>query len=309
MTLLDRDLSRAVTTPVRSLGGPSLRAVVDEGVRIFERCWATARGADENLGVLFPFLHLIEMLDGTEILLDHGATAPAQVTLRAAFEALLSLQHITASDTSRRGAAYVVAEIHARLAGIDRFDPSTQRGKQLLAAFRKDEQGSKVTLPAIEQPEAKRDGKLSLLAQPHLREAADAYEEAKKKLRRAPPFYALWGGPTDLEQLAGVLNRAAQYEILYRQWSNSAHGTDLSRQLRDAGGQAGVSCLRNGENAATIYSLAISYGLDAIRYLLGYYRPDEIPHVFGAWYRDQVSPGYVALGLVEEERVSTQRPA
>jgi hypothetical protein len=68
--LLDREVSAAMTREVRDVGHPVLREVVDEGIRVFERCSATATGRDENIGLLFPFLQLIEMLDATEIELD-----------------------------------------------------------------------------------------------------------------------------------------------------------------------------------------------------------------------------------------------
>jgi len=83
--LLDRDIAVASAAQVRSIGRPGLREVIDHGLMAFERCSATAEGHDTPIAVLFPYLHLLEMLDGVEVLLDAAAADPASTVLRAAF--------------------------------------------------------------------------------------------------------------------------------------------------------------------------------------------------------------------------------
>lgn len=106
--LLERDLSLAISEQTRRVVGPVLREVVDQGLAVFERCSVTAKGRDEQFGILTPFLHVMEMLDGVEVLLDASAVVPAQVVLRGAFEALLTVEFVTERDTEQRAAAYVV---------------------------------------------------------------------------------------------------------------------------------------------------------------------------------------------------------
>ena len=89
--LLEREVSLAASAEVRTAAAPVLREIIDYGLAAFERCSATAEGHDTPMGVLFPFLHVFEMLDGVEVLLDNAAPVPATITLRAAFEALLSM--------------------------------------------------------------------------------------------------------------------------------------------------------------------------------------------------------------------------
>jgi len=62
--ILDRDTARVQTREIRELAGPVLRKVVDEAAGVFERCSQTAKDGDENLGILMPLHHAIEMLDG-----------------------------------------------------------------------------------------------------------------------------------------------------------------------------------------------------------------------------------------------------
>src|SRR5688572_29426969 len=126
--LLDRDVALVASVEIRSVGRPVLREVIDHGIGAFRRCSSTATGHDTPLGILFPFLHVIEMLDGTEALLDSAAGIAARVTLRSAFEALLTCEYVAKEDSERRGAAYAVTEIHARLDNLERLDPDSNRG-------------------------------------------------------------------------------------------------------------------------------------------------------------------------------------
>jgi len=292
--LLDRDLSLAASADVRAAAAPVLREVIDFGLAAFQRCSATAEGHDTPMGVLFPFLHVFEMLDGVEIQLDKAAPIPATTTLRAAFEALLAMDWVAKEDSERRGAAYVVAEVHRRLARMERYDFTTERGKQLRAVLDSDELGKGLEFPEIPEGEKDREELRSLLDEPHLKTAAGEYDRTKQVMNRTPEFYALWGGPRDLESLARKLGRSAYYEILYRSWSGTAHANDLTRQLRHVDGQAAIARLRDGSELVATYAHAIHIGLQAIEVGLNKYRYDELKS-FWTWYRSVVSPVYRRL--------------
>ena len=129
-TLLDRDLARAQIDPIRRLGDPLLRQVIDEGVAVFERCNQTAPDGDVNLGVLFPFHHILEMADGVQILLAESGVAVSQPVLRSAFEALVGLKYVLSNNTEVKALCYVVADLKDRIRWYDSMDPTTDRGRR-----------------------------------------------------------------------------------------------------------------------------------------------------------------------------------
>jgi len=294
--LLDRDLALAMSKQARDVGGPVLREVIDYGLQVFQRCSSVAEGHDTPIGVLFPFLHTLEMLDGAEILLDSCAAAPASVTLRSAFEALLSLLWTAAEDSERRGAAYVVTEIHRRITHINRYDPSTDAGRRFQEALREREDVG-VPLPPLQlpDPEKERAELRAVLGQEHLAAAAAEYERVKAKAGRVRYFFALWDGPTSWELLAKRVGMSSFYEILYRHWSATAHAEDLRRQLTHVGQEPAVRRLRAGEDLIQAYAFGINIGLDAIQALLRRYRPEEMSGPYWAWYRERVSGPYTRL--------------
>jgi len=292
--LLDRDISAALAEPIAAVGSPTLQEVVDYAIRVFERCNQTAKGSDENIGLLFSFYGLIEMLDGAEVLLAKGAVGPATVCLRAGLEALLS-QEWVARNVSSHGMAYMVSEVHRRISEIDRYDPKTHMGKQLREALEEKEMGDLDRIPELLHPEQSRESLHGLLMKPHYVAAEAEWQRTKKKLKRSkPPFFALWDGPTSLELLAKELKRAGEYYVLYGSWSRTAHAGDLHRLLRGVEGKPAVQRLRNNEGLATLYSLAITLGLAGIDAALSTYRSGELEGR-GRWYFEKVQDAYLKL--------------
>lgn len=300
--ILAREISRTAARSYTEQAAPVLAKVVDEGVAVFERCSSTATGGDENLGILFPALHVFELIDGVEILLRDAAVIPAHVLLRAAFETKLSVEYVTERDTKRRGAAYVVADIHRRIQNWQQWDPNTQHGKQLRAEMRKDRHGREIEIPTETESVGKVEGLKSLIGKGHLREAAEEYERVRKRAGKHPPFHALWSGPGGIQDLARHLERGGQYEILYRKWSNTSHGVDLQRQLTHNEGIAAVRPFRDPSEIASAYLFAMTFGLEAIRALLRCYRPAEIDNgTYSRWYVREIRAAYQALGRAGQD--------
>jgi hypothetical protein len=276
--------------------GSALRELIDESIRGFERCSASAHGSDENLGVLFPFLHLVELLDAAQVLLASSVVDPAFVVLRSAFEGYLTVLYVCETDTTRRGSAWVVSEIHRRLRGLERLDPASQRGKQFRAALKNDPDARDIHIPLLENLEEEREGYLELLKAPHLRFAATEFVRTQQALKKIPKFHALWGGPGDTEQLARHLQRSAQYEVLYRPWSSIAHGENLRRQLKSSQGGAVIAVLRNPSEIRTAYFYAMTFAISALNAMLAYYRPEEIGSTARrGWYESRIRSAYLAV--------------
>ncbi|MDB4869723.1 MAG: hypothetical protein JWL97_727 [Gemmatimonadales bacterium] len=294
--ILDRELSAAITKDVRDVGRPALRELVDEGIRVFERCSATATGHDENIGLLFPHLHLIETLDAAELALDGSSTVGANIILRPSFEALLTVEWVARHSDLRYGAAYVVADIYHRIGQYERYSLGHPKQQQLLSAIESDAIGKNLKVPTEEDAVAKIAGLQQLLSAPHLAAAAAEYQRTrnknKKKIR--PPFHALWDGPGNVEQLAKQLDRSAFYEILYRGWSQSTHALDVVRQLGHKDGSPAVRRFRDGDGLKTAYSLALTFGLIGIRAVLTFYRKDELT-AHAKWYKEKISEPFRRL--------------
>jgi hypothetical protein len=296
--ILDRELSLAQTREIRDVGRPVLRAVIDEATGIFERCSETASGGDENLGVLMPFHHLVEMLDGTEALLDQSCVAASGATLRSAYEASLAVRYVLQADTKRRALCYVAADIFDRIRWYEEKDPSTPRGA---AFFRDMGIGPDSDFP-LPDPVLARERVAALrgmLSQPDYGTVAAEYARAAAK-RRIPPWYSLFGGPASLRDLAGRLGAVDDYLILYRTWSRTAHAVDLERQLTSADGEGAVHVIRAPWGIPGMYHLACGLGVEAAKAVLAHYRPGELGR-FAGWLLGSIQPALDKLAAIREE--------
>ena len=132
--ILDRSAAVAQTRPIRDIGGPALRNVVDRGVRLLERCTQPAPAGDHNLGIMMPFLHLLEMLDSAEVLLDQSCVVGSTPCLRSGFEALCAIKWVLA-DVGTRALTYVAGDLKERVKWFEQMDPDTAAGRRFRSAL------------------------------------------------------------------------------------------------------------------------------------------------------------------------------
>lgn len=308
--ILDRDVARAIDDDYRKRAAPVLAEVVDQGIAAFERCSNSATGREENLAILFPALHVFEMLDGVDILLREWAVIPARLQMRSAFEAKLTVEYVTEANSNLRGAAFIVAEIHRRIGGLDRWDPTAEAGKQLRAEFRKDKIARGVEIPVVDDLPERIEGLRRLLNEEPFKEAAAEYDRVLRSRQGRPVWHSLWNGPGNLQDLARHVGRGGQYEILYRTWSRTAHGFDLERQLTEKDGQAAIQPFRDPRKIGEMYSHAIGFGIETIFSILAHYRGGEIEGGgISSWYVREIRPVFQALNMEEPAPLTNSEEA
>ena len=300
-TLLDRETSLAQTREIRALGGPVLRSVVDKAVGIFQRCSQTAGDAHENLGILMPFHHVIEMLDGVEVLLDRSCVVASYTPLRSAFEVSLAVRYVLADDIKRRALSYVVGDAYERIHWCEEHDPKSNRGKQFFADMGLEE-GSDLPMHDVADAEPLE----TMLAKEPFAPIAEEYERVSRKTSGRVKWYSLFGGPKSVKDLAGSLGQLDDYLIFYRQMSKTVHGTDLSGRLITAqdGTSTSVSPVRSPIGMPRSYALSICIGSEVSKAIMEHYRQDELTR-FTKWYLEEVNPVVEKLNQIEEEVVAS----
>ena len=294
--LLDRQTSLVQTREIRELGGPVLRSVVDEAVGIFQRSSQTAASAEENLGILMPFRHAIEMLDGVEVLLDESCVVASHTPLRSAFEASLAVRYVLADDIERRALSYVVGDIYEHLHWYEEHDPESNRGKQFIGEMELEE-GSDFPMPNVADAEPL---KTMLAIEPFAPIAAE-YERVSRGTSGRVKWYSLFGGPRSVKDLARSLGQLDDYLILYRTLSKTAHATDMSSQLTKThdGTAAAVTVVRSSMGMPHTYVASISIGVEVTKAIMEHYRSGEFTR-FAKWYLEEVSPVAEQLGQIKE---------
>ena len=252
---------------------------------------ASAGKQDEVMPVVMIFRHMLEMLDSVSILIRASSIEPAKLPLRTAFEAAAQVEWLIQTDTDRRGMAFMVWHAHHRLGLYRRFDRTTQQGKELASKL------SGTVYDNIDATErfdltAARANLESLLSNPRYVEAAREYERLKRKMRRGPQWFQLFGGPDSIEQLAARVSMADWYQILYRDWSGVVHATDvITGKVSSRNQSTEIRQLRWAGGAGAVYNFAVSLALSTFRHLTAATMPQRSDLV-RKWYIDEVRPLY-----------------
>lgn len=289
--LLDRDISIAQTSAIRDLARPVLMRVVDESVGILTRSISTADHQYEHRGILMPFHHAIEMLDGVEVLLNNSCIVASHTPLRSAFEASLAVRYVLAKDTETRSLSYVVGDFYRRLHWYEDHDPESDRGRQFAWEMEL-EDGEGFPMPTREEVVASIESiEHDLASDPYSPIAAEYKRTVKKLHRRRVNWYSLFDGPMSLKELAKSLGEIRDYNTLYRKLSGTAHVTDLGRQLsreRENAAPA-ITVIRAPMEISLTYGLGINLGYEVVWTVMKHYRPDEADR-FARWHMREVGP-------------------
>lgn len=229
--ILDRDSAKEGAADLISRVCPTLERLVNMGTVVVAHSHMSRRSSERPaFPIIASYLHAVDMVDGVHTLLSEAVAWPTIPLARSAFEALLAIDYLTTHDSDRRCAAWWVSYHNSAVRRIKRLDRRTEQGKQFIKAVQSDKtfagwgemDTTKIDL-FYSQSEVARQ-------HPDLREAFAEYERTENGGRR-PPWYALFAGPRTIADLARHLNREAQYDALYRRWSDIVHPNDLTRYI------------------------------------------------------------------------------
>jgi hypothetical protein len=271
--LLDRDLTRAALQKHIEVADPLLYEVVNYGVALLTRCRDELKGGAHHLGILLPLHHLLEMIDAVHIQLIAGAPAPARLQLRSAFEAVLTIEYILKDDTERRAFAYLTAWAQTQMAKYRAVKKHIHLGAKA---------------EEIDERIAVLQGQVG---HPGWMEASAALKDLKRMKGRRPPWYGLYGGPSNLAELAEDVGHLDEYDVLYREWSGPTHACDLGRQVITRPGTITFRRLRAPEEFNGVLSYAVNFAVRGSRMVLLYYRPGE-ERAWKEWYNREVRGSY-----------------
>jgi hypothetical protein len=241
--------------------------------------------------------HATELLDGVAILVRASAIQASQPLVRGLFETFLAVEYIASADTENRALAYQTAYAHARIALYERLDEATLPGKQLRGTLTKDKDVPNFDIDRIgfDATSAKKNLD-NLLAEPEFAPIEQEWQNIRAGGRRgAIPWFSFFGGPRNLEELAGQLGHIAMYEFLYRSYSGTVHAENVMRfAVPDANGKAAMLGLRHPLEAQRLCSLAVSIILKMYRMVIRTLASDKEDD-FAVWYVTDIRRPYLKM--------------
>jgi hypothetical protein len=296
-SLLDRELSKSTASEFLAIANPMLTELVNYGTNLMGLCGLTS--VSEQGALVLIYSHIIEMTDGTQVLVSECCPVAAVPLLRSSFEALLALDYVLEENSTRRALAWWVGMIHEQIGYLENQDPETPKGKELQRALAKEKYLSFFTLP-LGGPDKLKSIKERLAYWQTVLESGDAqaieteYKRVARERRHSPKWYELYDGPQSLRQLARRLNCEASYELLYGTWSGIVHPQHLVHSLGQvADGLTEFGPLRQPVSLRHVTVYTSLFFLHASRLMAHHFKPPCEP--IEAWYEREIKESFTYL--------------
>lgn len=268
-----------------------LEDLVNYGSHLILRAYSSSKKETTDVVVCGVLLkQIVCMLDAVQILLQAGTVHPAFLPSRAAFEALLYLEFILEQDSLTRARAYTVANYREEREWWLKIKPGTPQA----ASF--DQQMASINVDVLkDRPElaTERDARLiaidAHLAIPELKPLNDMFDAARKKAKRDPEWYKIFG-PVSIKALAATLGRESEYITFYAKGSKVTHTASIRDHFTNKAGIGQLRHIRELNDTRTLITFTVGHVIKAYRRVLTFYRPAEIPQFDKRYAEDWRAP-------------------
>jgi len=206
--------------------GNCIEEIVNFGSNIVSWIMQIPQAKDDEIPCLLFLRNFLDELDGISILIKYSSIDTCNNLLRTALENFFYIEYILEKNSYDRSMSFFVWNTFRNKKLYHRFDGISKEYKLLLTSWQKDKflkNSQPIVIPDLAQ--LKIENK-NLLDHPMYKPYTIEYERTKKTIPN-PEWYSLFDGPKNIQELANNLNYQIFYEILYRNWSASAHGTNI----------------------------------------------------------------------------------
>ena len=270
--LLDREYAENFISENFSDAQYLLQQLTNYGTILIARCMETSNKGLEDIIVLGTMLkQAVEMLDSVDRLFSVGCINPAFLQLRVIYELHLFIKWILASDTKNKARHYYVWNLLVEIKWHKIIINGTPESAELESWFKNHNLWEKYQSDEVQQLAKKR--------------IEDIEEELNKT--ELIPIYASfkngkvnrWYKPLNvksLRHLTEILNCKDEYLFIYDTCSKIVHSSSYEYHISSTGDTVGFKTIRNPENIIMLLSFLIPLILRIYRYILKFYRPEEI---------------------------------
>jgi len=279
-----------------------IEEVVNYSSHVSRWCAEKTTKGDENAVAFLMYRNIFEIIDAISVLVRYSCVEPCKLFLRSLFESFLNFNYLLEKDFKSRGMDFLVCYRHKEINSLKRFDPKDP----LFIEYQKKKARDIISRDIPQKPvpdiEERLESINKIFELPSYKESSIEYERYMSEHKGKPPknWYSIRNGPNDVYHLADYLEFPAQYEILYRPWSELVHGTDIINEKLSIvePGVAAFSQFRFPSAAPFVTLMAITFGLSAIRIMSHLYVPEKMKEN-ADWYHREIEDSYLQLNKIK----------
>lgn len=289
-----------MTTPMENIINRSLRVDqakeltriangIDEAINFGSHILALGLkngGTEIDLPALLFLRNLLENIDAIAVLIRHGIVDPCNSLLRTALENLFSLEYLLVEEnkSTERSRSFLVWNFVVHQKWLTKADLEGKVYQEMEAKFKKDRLMEHAFPYFIDPDTGAREMAEKIFELPNYKAVKEEYDRTHK-IRKNPAWYSLYNGPATLEQVANVVSLPALYEVLYRGWSPTTHGTNIlqGKVGIDEKGFAEILPLRDASAAASIAQHCMNICILSFRRFIDIKLPENKKE-YNDWY-------------------------
>lgn len=272
--IFDRNLCIVESQEIISEFSPYLEDLCNFASNALVRCEKSLKGIKGTpASLIYLFYHVLQIVDGIQILCKSACFTAAIPLLRSLLEASLSIEYIVEDDYESRSSAWLAAHYLERIRYLESFQSSEGATSEFERLRMKDKhhKNTEFTNPDPIELSQKINEYTVILNKPKFREVANQLRTDKRNKK----WYSLNKGPINIEQLANTLNRPLEYKELYRNYSAISHAQDASRMIELDENKIYFVQIRSPKRADEVLGLTSALFLFVTKLILEKLRPGE----------------------------------
>lgn len=242
---------------------------------------------EQALPISLFLRNYLSYVDACSILVKHSSIEPCNGLLRTSFENLLYILYLIDDPTGKKGKSYIIWNAFEKRKLLSKCDGTSEEFLKLSKGFKSNEllkDEKPLILKNIEKHKEKNN---NLINSDEYSAIVKEYNRTKDKAsNKSINWFSMFGGPSKIRDLAIKLDFEPFYEILYKNWSSSTHGTSVVDGIvtGDQNGIAQILQIRLPFDAESVTGLCTNLSVLLFSKYIKAKHPEK-DNEFKQWYR------------------------
>jgi len=183
---------------------------------------------DQALPISLFLRNYLSYVDACSILVKYSSIEPCNGLLRTSFENLLYILYLIDDPSGKKGLSFIIWNAFEKNKILNKCDRTSEAYLKLVEDFKKNELLKDEKPPVLKDIDRLKENNRKLLNSNKYSVIVKEYHRTKNKTKnRSINWYSMFDGPSNIRELSTILGLEPFYEILYKSWSSSSHGTSV----------------------------------------------------------------------------------
>ncbi len=248
--------------------------LVNYGSNLIVRAYTSSKKDIDDIVIIAVLLkHIVQMLDGIQVLISAGNAHAATLQTRSAFEAYLCMIWILKGDSKRKARFYYVSEIRKQRKWALLAMPKTQEREKFMETYKAFDFAQAINWDKLAEIAKNNLSAIdSILSQPSLKPINDLIEKTKQN-----DWYKSLGMQS-IKQIAKEVDELAIYDLFYTKFSDVMHASSYREQIGIENHRITFEPVRYLADAQIVILLGCHVALHGYQTILEHYRRGELPN-------------------------------